>query len=258
MKLANSVKLLYYLYKYPVRKWVSHRLPTLWSMLDCFSITRKEVFLVQIGANDGVTYDPFHFFIKRDGWSGILVEPQKEVFNKLQQNYRDNDRIICENVAIAAASSVQPLYKLAFTDALWATGLASFNQETIMGLFRSGYIQQRAAADGIALPEDASQLITTEQVRTRSVHDLLTHHGVRQVDLLVVDTEGFDYEILKMADLPSLKPDMIVFESVHLAPDVYQECVAYLRGLNYKVYLKDENTVALQKNVRNAVLLLLC
>ncbi len=107
------------MYKYPVKELLSRRLPTLWSLLDCFSITRKEVFLVQIGANDGVTYDPFHTF-----------------------------------------------------------GLASFNRETSMGLFKNGYIQQRAAEDGTPVPEDESQLITTEDVPTRSLGDLLSCHKV--------------------------------------------------------------------------------
>ena len=36
--------------------------------------------VIQIGANDGITHDPIHKFIKRDKWNGVLLEPQPYVY----------------------------------------------------------------------------------------------------------------------------------------------------------------------------------
>ena len=40
----------------------------------------RRLSFVQIGANDGVTGDPIRRFILEFGWSGVLVEPQLEIF----------------------------------------------------------------------------------------------------------------------------------------------------------------------------------
>jgi len=40
----------------------------------------------------------------------------------------------------------------------------------------------------------------------------------QQIDLLVIDTEGYDYRILQQCDLERLRPTIIMFEHQHLSP----------------------------------------
>ena len=42
-------------------------------------LRKKEIFFIQIGANDGKSTDPLYRFVTELGWSGILVEPQPNV-----------------------------------------------------------------------------------------------------------------------------------------------------------------------------------
>ena len=62
---------LYYRYFYKPKDVLS-------SFLNNLSKSKKgKIFFIQIGANDGQWNDPIYKFIRRDRWSGILIEPQK-------------------------------------------------------------------------------------------------------------------------------------------------------------------------------------
>ena len=66
-----------------------------------FSKHRNNLTVVQIGANDGINNDPIHKFIKRDHWRGVLLEPQKYVFEKyLKPLYRNTPGIYVMNAAL--------------------------------------------------------------------------------------------------------------------------------------------------------------
>jgi hypothetical protein len=65
------------------------------------------------------------------------------------------------------------------------------------------------------------------------------------LDYLQIDTEGFDYEILKMIDFSIIKPKLIKFESVNLSISDKQSANLLLVCNGY--YLFDElgDTVAI-------------
>ena len=65
--------------------------------------------MVQIGACDGLMDDPLYQWITRYRRSGILLEPQREMFERLNADCRN---IRFENVVIADTDCVRPLYKL--------------------------------------------------------------------------------------------------------------------------------------------------
>jgi hypothetical protein len=49
---------------------------------------------VQIGANDGLRFDSLYAFVTSRRCRGLVVEPLKDYFERLQLNYRDYERII--------------------------------------------------------------------------------------------------------------------------------------------------------------------
>jgi len=50
--------------------------------------TQRDVFFIQIGANDGKTYDYIYPIARDRGWRGVLVEPIGYLFSRLVENYR--------------------------------------------------------------------------------------------------------------------------------------------------------------------------
>ena len=73
---------------------------------------KKINFLIQIGANDGLSFDELNFFIKKYKTKSLLVEPIEENFNLLKENYKNLDFITFENSAISVNEEIAYLYKV--------------------------------------------------------------------------------------------------------------------------------------------------
>ena len=216
------------------------------SFLDKYSKKNIGLTIVQVGANDGYNRDPFVKFIKRDKWQGILIEPQRYVFETfLKKLYQKSDRITPYNYALDYTNGSRSIYKLSFTNARWATGLTTFDRSVLEKAIDLGHVDWNAEKSGIALPELREDYITEEVIETITPKYLLRKKNIEEIDLLVIDTEGFDYEILKMFDIPSLKPRAIVYENMHLSDKDKIEAVNYLVNAGYKTKNIGQDTVAM-------------
>ena len=67
---------------------------------------------VQIGSNDGMKNDPLNKYIRKNGWQGILVEPDLTNFRKLINNYAQVNGLIFENVGIGPERGEMLFYRL--------------------------------------------------------------------------------------------------------------------------------------------------
>lgn len=205
----------------------------------------KNFHFLQIGGNDGFANDPIFKFVKRYSWKGIIVEPQKEVFTKrLRRTYRFEKNIILENIAITEKNGIRKLYKLGFTNARWATGLATFDRKTLEFQIERNYVADCAKAQGIALPDNIDDYIISEDVHCSTINDLLIKHHFKTLDLLQIDTEGFDYEIIKNIDFSVLKPTIISYESEHLSKSDFIKCNDLLKLNGYTVNHLERDSVA--------------
>ncbi len=216
-------------------------------LLDMFSKHHKDDFtVVQIGANDGITHDPIHKFIKRDKWKGVLLEPQSKVFKeKLQPLYSRDKQIVTLNSALGEVDGETHLYKIGFSEARWATGLASFNKSHLESAFESGHVLKQAGKEGIDIPADPSKHIISERVEVVSPASIMKNHQIETLHLLQIDAEGFDFEVVKLFKIEESKPKMVCFESTHLSVDEYAACIDHFESRNYQVKKAGANTVAM-------------
>jgi FkbM family methyltransferase len=174
-------------------------------------------FVIQIGANDG--NDRFRRHVERYRPRGILVEPQRDAFDVLRQSYANQPQIRLANVAIAESAGPRPLYRSdrARIGAFPTSGLASLVPEK-NGLAREG-----------------AQRLRTETVSCITFSELVANFDVRHVTYLQIDTEGYDFEILRSIDFDRLKPDMLRYEYVNLNADEQAACRALLRDAGYRM-----------------------
>jgi FkbM family methyltransferase len=207
------------------------------SMIDFFSRMKKDVYFIQIGANDGVSGDPIHTFVVRDGWSGILVEPLRDMFDRLVENYRKQKKLIFENVAISDKNGMREFWYLKKEDdevddviPAWYEALGSFMPEVVL-----------KSAKKIPNMED---YMTKEQVKCITFETLVQKHNVEKIDIVVVDTEGYDFQVIRQIDFERFKPSVILYENKHLKDDEKKECKRYLRKNGYKLIRKGGNTIA--------------
>jgi FkbM family methyltransferase len=212
-----------------------------------FSNSQKRVMVVQIGANDGINNDPIHKFIKRDHWQGALLEPQKYVFQKyLEPLHRKTKGITVVNAALDKEDGFRPIYKISVSNSRWATGLASFNRKILEEAITSGYIEIHAKKEGCLLPENKDDCIAEEIVKCISTDTLLKIAEIDRTDWLQIDTEGFDFEIIKMFNIDVTRPKVIVFENLHLSHAVKKECFNHLKINGYIFRDYGANTLAMR------------
>lgn len=199
-------------------------------MLAC-----DQPFFVHIGAYDGIANDPLSPFLGRNGLSGILVEPQPDVFEKLKANYAGVGGITFENCGIGETDGELQLFRLA-EKYLYLGG-------NVAKQLTSPY--RKKIEEFISWDSDTSEVIEAFSVPSYTVGSLLAKHGREKIDLLLVDTEGYDYIILKAAELEKLKPALILYEHKHLSAADQNECCDMLRALGYQLYIHWEDTLAI-------------
>ena len=88
--------------------------------------------------------------------------------------------------------------------------------------------------------------IVPHSVRAVTLPTLLQEYKVDAVDLLQVDTEGFDFEIIKMAFAAGLRPPILAFEWEHLDQQAMWECRCLLIEAGYRWLIVKGDIVAAQ------------
>ena len=212
---------------------------------------KKPFHFFQVGGNDGYSKDPIFKFVKLNSWKGIIVEPQKEVFNKrLKRTYRFSKNVILENVAISNESYTRKLYKIAISNSRWATGLATFNRAVIEKCIQSKHIIEKARKEKVTKPNTPENWITHEEVNCTSIDNLLFKHHFDCLDLLQIDAEGYDFEIIKLIDFTRLKPPIICFEYFHLSENDRAACEKILSKQGYLLEYYEPDCIAVLQESR--------
>lgn len=203
-----------------------------------FARAYPDAFFVQVGANDGVYRDPLRDEIRARRWRGIMVEPLPSSFERLRANYAGNPRIVLENAAIADEDGHRKLYYLRETESevhgtpAWHDKLGTFHRDVI--------VKHRHA-----IP-DFDERLTTAEVQCLTFESLCRKHGVRRIDLVQIDTEGHDFEIVKLIDLEALRPKILMYEHLHFDDATRAACSEHLRRRGYEEISDAVNTICLR------------
>jgi FkbM family methyltransferase len=184
--------------------------------------------VVQIGANDGCTGDLLCDLIKSRGWKALLVEPQPGPFAMLQTTYRDYVNVRCVQCAIAHEDGEATLWCVEGEGEI--TQFASFSRAVMLKQSRH-------------IP-DIERRLRPVKVPSQKLSTLLDDHGISHVDLFQVDTEGFDYEIIKMLFATDFRPPIISFENTHLSPADKNACARDLAAQAYSYISIGRDTIA--------------
>lgn len=243
----NPLFMAYYRYIYQPKQG------SLAEFLSVYSLSKKGKFtVIQIGANDGITNDPIHKFIKRDRWRGVLLEPQSEVFNLyLKKIYQKNEGLTPICAGIGEEDGFQTLYKIAFSNQRWATGLASFSKEKVEELFENGIVEKNCRQFGITIPKNIEERITGEEVEIISPQTLLKRFKISSIDLLQIDAEGFDLEVIRIFNVPKTLPKALIFENVNHSKEALESSYQQLKALGYKLKEFGRDTLAVYQSEKD-------
>ena len=193
---------------------------------------KQDFFFLQIGSFDGVSGDPIAEYIREYQWKGILLEPQTEQYQKLVAYYRDNSGLTILNRALSDTEGQRRLYYVRTRGQNlpeWAAQLASFSKETIL-------------SHEAEIPEIAD-LIESVEVSCITFQGLIDQYGLTKIDLLHIDTEGYDFEIIKMIPWTKVHPAIIYYEHKHLSQKDRDACHLYLINHGYRISVQFQDTI---------------
>ncbi|HPN36293.1 MAG TPA: FkbM family methyltransferase [bacterium] len=218
--------------------WLPKQKP-LEEILESYSHFKNDVFFIQIGSNDGVEADPINKYINQYNWQGLLVEPVTYLFERLKRNYSSKQHnLIFENSAISNNDGEASFYRLKVENdpnlPRWYHTIGSFNKEIILKHKKN--------------ISNFDDLLIEEKIKTISLDTLLLKHNIENVDLIEIDTEGYDFEIIKLINFNKLKIDIIIFEHIHLTTSDYKKSIKLIKRNGFKLFAYKENTIGIRKN----------
>lgn len=191
--------------------------------------------IVQVGSNDGISGDPLFKFIKAFKIKSILIEPIPFLYQNLKRNYKKSTNIVFLNIAISESNSFMKIYF--FTNVLennypkWLLQLGSFNENHSNQLIDT-------------YPKLTQNNIT---VNTLSLNNLFNNYFTP--DLLHIDTEGYDYEIIKSLKFMQFKPKFILYENVHLSIKDKDDCLNLLKSNGYTISHFNDDSLAILNTI---------
>lgn len=203
--------------------------------LSHYAETDKPFYFVQVGANDGISHDIlFDFVAYRPFAIGIVIEPIKDYFDDLTHNYRSFPSIIPVNLALHPHLQEVTLHRLDKTKEslvpTWAKGIASLNPQH--------HLKSR-------IP---TEYIVKETVKADTFMNVYKRYcaAFETLDLIQIDTEGFDSQILRMIDFKQVKPAIVKFESIHLHK--WDWLLTYLRlnRMGYTIFTQGGDVIAIK------------
>jgi FkbM family methyltransferase len=184
---------------------------------------------VQIGANDGVEFDDLYEFVIQRSSRGLVVEPLPDFYERLRFNYKQFPEIKPVRIAVHSTFDTCIIYRVdperAHELKGWAAGIASLDKNHHKKLH---------------IP---STYIVEETVPAKPLMGLLDDNGIEKIDLLQIDTEGFDAQVVSMIDFSRIVPTIIKFEHRHLSKRDRSLTEAILSRQGYQIFHEKNNTV---------------
>jgi FkbM family methyltransferase len=189
----------------------------------------KRGIFVDVGAHDGVSINNTLYFEKYNGWTGINVEPIKEVYDKLVVNRPSSVNINC---AVCNFDGT--------TDFLCNKGYT----EMISGIkdtFDSRHLQRLQREN-----TQTGSTTTIIQVHTKKLETIFEEHKLSHINYLSIDVEGAEFEVVKSIQFDKVFIDVIGFENNF--EDTGIHIIKYLESKNYVLIHKSLDIFMIHKN----------
>ena len=184
--------------------------------------------LIQIGANDGVSHDHLHNIIKKFRLESLLLEPIKKYFLELQNNYSNYDNVKLENSALSVNNEIIFLYKV---------NPEYFDKYGTISSGISSFYKKHLIQHGIK-----KKHIIQEKVNQINFDALLQKYNFKSFDLLLIDTEGYDCQIVNdfFLKIKEIRP-IIIFEWSHIKNSELEDTLKIINKNNYSFFTVEDD-----------------
>ena len=241
---GNSYKILSYYINYSEKSYLPRKIDSIDPILNALSLSQEKVIFIQVGSNDGISGDPLNKFINVYNWQGILVEPIPFLFEKLKKNYFDkSSNLLFLNIAISAEPE---LFKNFYSI-----------DERLRGQLPDWYFQLGSFYKNILYNHEIpkiDQYIKSIKVPVNTIQYILKEHKVEKLDLIHIDTEGYDFEILKTINLKNYGPQIVLAEYINLNKSDRIKMLQMLKENGFKSYRHRQDFISIHRSVHKKLM----
>lgn len=215
----------------PEREWVEYMRLRLYSLSyglgydTVIDIMRQEssiLSFVEIGANDGKRADPIFRYVRDGHLQGLLIEPMPEPFEKLQKTYENTTGNTFLNIGVGSTDGEIELFHSDLSTLTTAN-------------------PQKNALKGV-------DNLTKVVVPVRSLENILDEHKLAAFHILQIDTEGYEWEILREFPLEKYDISVIFVEFYCLSIAERIGLFSKLLRAGYSYYFDGVNMLAAKQD----------
>ena len=184
---------------------------------------------IEIGANDGKT-GSFTYNLAEIGWYGINFEPVPRIYDLCCENHKHHKNVKNINIAIGESRS-----KVNILD---AGTLSSIDKDTIEVYSTT--------------PQFSRHINNNNKYHTIKVETLnymLEENQVSNIDLLVLDVEGYEENVLKGFSIEKYSPSIFIIEIGDQHPDFVNNKVMMNKYKILRDYFKTNNYTLLVNDI---------
>ena len=186
-------------------------------------------FFIEIGANDGKT-GSFTYNLAEIGWYGINIEPVPRIYNLCCKNHNHHKNVKNFNIAIGASRSE--------VNILDAGTLSTIDKDTIQVYSN--------------IPQFAGHINNNTNYHTiklETLNYILEENNVSNIDLLVLDVEGYEENVLKGFSIEKYSPSIFIIEIGDQHPDFINNKIMMNKYKILRDYFKNNNYTLLVNDI---------
>jgi FkbM family methyltransferase len=198
----------------------------------------EDIFFTVVGAMDGVNHDnTFKYAFKNKHWKGLLIEPMKDYFEKLKENYEHRENLIFENVAISDSEGYEYMFRIpselveSGEVPSWSDGISTFYPEK--NVMREEHLISKAVKEPV--------LCTTFE-------NISNKHSIKKIDVLQIDVEGCDSNVFWQIWNLNYRPKLIIIEIVNMQSKEKNKIEKTLKNNSYTLSYVGDDLIATKEN----------
>ena len=201
---------------------------------------RQDVFVMNIGAMDGVMFDEMVGYTNMYNFKGVYVEPIPYLFEKLKNNIGGNN--FFENSAI---SDYNGTIKMMVIDQYAIDN----------GLVHPCFYGMSAVyppKNGLGSEFDrptVEKYGKVVDVNCITFNTLLEKHNINHFDVVKIDAEGHDFNIFKQIDLGKYNPSVVRLEWINLSEEDQNKITNIFDKFGYKYEINGQDIVGLNPEI---------
>jgi FkbM family methyltransferase len=202
--------------------------------------------VLQVGACDGVSFDPIFSALAGTSAEIILVEPNSAAVDRLRRAYAGTPNVTIVQAAILQGEGTSEATLYRFSDELIGVypdfgGTSSLSYGHMEKAFERS--RHRFGSD-VELADN----VIEEQVQAMSPRQILKKLNMNDVDILVIDVESMDWIVLEGFLNAELRPKLIQFESRFLLANHIEAALIRLHSLGYILRDARGDTIAIRSH----------